>query len=115
MIWAVIRTQFEGIHQYPDAPDEVAFLRHPHSHMFTVEAKIQQFHSERDVEYIICRRRIDAFCASAFKTSLGAMSCETIARHIMMNLQLNYGTDRRYEVGVFEDGMNGAVVTSEEN
>ncbi len=38
MIWVTF--QREGIHQYPDAPEEVAFLRHPHRHVFHLKVWI---------------------------------------------------------------------------
>jgi len=43
-IWAKITTQFEGIHKYPNAPDEMAFLRFDHRHIFHVTVWIEQFH-----------------------------------------------------------------------
>jgi hypothetical protein len=33
-----VRTSFVGVHQWKDAPDEVAFLRNLHRHVFKVSA-----------------------------------------------------------------------------
>ena len=38
-IWVTF--QKEGIHKYPDAPDEVDFLRYPHRHMFHFKVQIE--------------------------------------------------------------------------
>ena len=46
-IWVTF--QKEGIHKYPDAPDEVDFLRYPHRHMFHFKVQIEVYNDDRDI------------------------------------------------------------------
>ena len=48
-----VTTQFEGVHRYKDAPDEVSFLRDYHRHIFKVKLAIEVMHNERDIEFIM--------------------------------------------------------------
>lgn len=119
--WARIATRFEGVHNYPAAPDEVPFLRDPHRHIFHVTLWIEQFHDNRDVEYIMAVRWLDDVLGEYKKhvdghaANLGAMSCEMIARSIIDRAQGSRTlappyTHRRFMCEVLEDGENGALV-----
>ena len=102
-----VTTQFEGIHCYPEAPDEVSFLRSPHRHMFHVRATLQVFHDDRELEFILVKRALNQFLKG---DALQHRSCEMIAREILNFLQAKYGV-RSYSVEVSEDGENGATIT----
>ena len=106
----VVRTRFEAIHCWPECPyDDVAFLRNPHRHEFWVEVEIEVSHNDRDIEFIMAKRKLNAFLAASNKTDLGSTSCEDIAESIM-----NSGTFQRVQsVTVLEDGENGAKISKE--
>ena len=42
-----IRTQFEFVHCWKDAPEEVQFLRYLHRHDFLVSCEIEVFPNDR--------------------------------------------------------------------
>jgi hypothetical protein len=102
-----VTTSFEGIHCYPDAPDEVAFLRSPHRHIFHVKATIEVFHDDRELEFILVKRGLDKFLTG---TDLQHRSCEMIAHNVIGYLNSCYGV-RNCSVEVSEDLENGATVT----
>lgn len=114
-IWAVMRTRFEGIHNYPKAPDEVSFLRHPHRHMFHVTVHLEQFHDNRDVEFLMFLTwlRSELFDAGMIsidgQVELGHVSCESLARKIALIINVKH-PDRRLKIEVSEDGENGALL-----
>lgn len=107
---AVIRTRFEGIHCWPEAPEDVKFLRTPHRHEFHVCAKMQQFHDDRDIEYILAKRALDAWLRLEQPKWPMRSSCEAMASRIIGYLRATYGDHRTYMVSVTEDGENGAEV-----
>jgi len=110
MLWAYTTFQFEGYHRWLNAPDEVAFLRFKHRHIFHCKVHIEQLHHDRDIEYILCRHwLIGDVVARLDREDLG--SCEMIAEAIGKEIQLRY-TDRLYKVDVSEDGENGALLES---
>ena len=102
-----VTTQFEGIHCYPDAPDEVAFLRSPHRHMFHVKYEVEVFHDDRELEFILVKRALEAYVP--ILKNLEHKSCEMIARAIMEWSDNKYGI-RHVRITVSEDGENGAVL-----
>ena len=105
----VIKTEFEGVHCYPEAPEEVDYLRYRHRHMFKVELEIEVFHDDRELEFIIVKHRV----MEAFEKELHNKSCEMIAKEIQLWAKQMFphkGKPRRVNVGVFEDGENGARV-----
>lgn len=109
MTTVIIKAQFEGIHNYPDAPEEVAYLKHPHRHMFHVECEIEVFHFDRELEFILVKNRI----MQEFEQQLSHKSCEMIAKEIQSFIKSEYSVanyDRRVNVGVYEDNENGAKV-----
>lgn len=103
----IVRTQKEGIHCYPNAPKEVEFLKSPHRHMFHIEAEIQVFHDDRELEFIIVKRDLDNW----LQLNVDYKSCEMIAKDILDYLHSRWDCSDRYtRVDVFEDGENGARV-----
>lgn len=125
-IWAKIQTRFEALHRWPDPPKEVYFLKFPHRHMFHVTVWVEQFHTERDVEYILFKRWLDELlhqCA-VDPASVLDWSCEMWAEVICKSVVQKFEQEqvesrgegltqqdaRRIKVEVLEDGENGALV-----
>jgi len=103
-----VNTQFEGIHAYPDAPEEVSFLRFPHRHIFHVNVEVDVFHDDREIEFILFKREIEAFITKNME-KLQHSSCEMIGRRILNYVILKY-LSRSCTVKVSEDQENGATV-----
>ena len=119
MMQIVVTTAVEAIHYYPGAPDEVAFLRHPHRHMFHVKAYIEVFHEDREIEFIIVKRDLDKMLEQLV-VEVENHSCEMIASTVQGYLKGRwklkpggYGSTpyRKIDVEVFEDGENGVRLT----
>lgn len=105
-IYVTVTTQFEGFHCWPDAPDEVAFLRDRHRHMFHVKAVKRVSHDDRDVEFILLKRAIDTKVVTmqaADGVDVSTWSCERWALELVNEFGLS-------ECEVSEDGENGARV-----
>jgi len=106
-----VRTQFEGFHYYPDANEidtRIAFLEHPHRHLFKVEAKISVEHTDRELEFFLVKWALEAFIKSGNQNH---KSCEMIATDILeKHLIPSYGAKRYYEVTVSEDGESDGIV-----
>jgi len=105
--------QKEGIHCYPDAPEGVEFLRHPHRHMFHFRVDIEVFHDDRDIEFILFKRELEDRYRLEAVGHTGVLhidhkSCEMLADDLATYIQTTYpGRDLKIEVS--EDGENGAV------
>lgn len=107
-----VRLQFEGQHCWPEAPDQVDFLRSPHRHMFHVRVRMNVQHSDRELEFILVKRDLQKL-VDGWGFDLRSKSCENMALEIMLYLDDKY--KRGYvEVEVNEDGENGAVVHMKE-
>lgn len=118
-----VTTQFEDLHCYPEAPEEVAFLRTPHRHMFHVKATIEVTHLDRELEFILVKRELDRMCKEITQILKPEVkSCERIATRLARALSKKYGwiidefgTERARViiVDVNEDGENGAKVVKQ--
>lgn len=106
-----INTSFEGIHCYPDAPDQVSFLRHPHRHMFYVYVEMDVKHDDREVEFIMLKRFVNNYISNK-DMQKESLSCEMMCNDIIDELKKdeNYGPLRTYKVIISEDQENGAIV-----
>ena len=104
----IVRGQFEGFHCYPEAPEQVAYLRNLHRHVFHYEVEMEVFHDDREVEFIILKHQVDEFIKEALWPE--RRSCEQMAYEIGQYIQTLYGFDRFLSVSVFEDNENGAKV-----
>lgn len=60
-----INTSFVGFHRWDSAPEEVAFLRDLHRHIFNVKVTVEVSHNDRDVEFFLLKKDVD-FCISRF-------------------------------------------------
>ena len=99
--------QKEGIHCYPDAPEGVEFLKHPHRHMFHFRVDIEVWHNDRDIEFILFKRELETLYGEGI-LELDYQSCEMMANDLAAYLQETYpGRDVKIEVS--EDGENGAI------
>jgi 6-pyruvoyl-tetrahydropterin synthase len=105
-----ITTQFEHTHNYPSATEEVIFLRYMHRHIFKVRVEIEVFNDERDLEFIIVKRKIDKFISSNIQLKDDNSSCETMAEKIYTYLKNTIALNRKVVVEVNEDGENGAIL-----
>jgi 6-pyruvoyl-tetrahydropterin synthase len=104
---------FNGLHHWPGAPDDVAFLRTLHRHKFGVRVDVNVNHSDRDVEFFQFKRVMDLLLrvdVPALLISTPALSCEMLAQFIGETLVKQTGASL-YSVEVNEDGENGAILT----
>ncbi len=99
----------EGIHCYPGAPDDVAFLRNPHRHLFHFRVDIEVRHDDREIEFIQLKHKAEGYYSSGV-LQLDAKSCEMIARDLHAQIARDY-PGRAMVVEVSEDGENGARLT----
>lgn len=100
MVW--VRTQFVGFHRYRDAPDEVAFLRDYHRHVFHVRLGVQVTGLNREVEFFTLKKKVDDFLECAYANKEFEASCEQIADNLMKVFGACF-------VEVSEDGECGAT------
>lgn len=102
--------QYEGFHKYKDAPDEVAFLKHLHRHIFKWEATVEVFHDDREIEFFMMQTQINRLVLPFINYTEDLGSCEQQAERILEGLVNLYGATRNYSVEVSEDGENSATV-----
>jgi len=107
-IFSKVKTQFEALHCYPDAPEEVAFLRNKHRHIFNVILWIQENES-RELEYFMIQHKLKGVLNLFEGKDLGATSCENLAETILEMARNTYPS-REIRVEVNEDGENGCLI-----
>ena len=114
-IYAKIKTTFSATHQWKKCNiEEVKFLKHEHFHQFYVTVYIEQFHCNRDIEYIAFKKWLDKKLSKYNYKSIGQMSCEDIAIDIKQMIEKKYPS-RDVIVEVNEDEQRGAVVQNQIN
>jgi hypothetical protein len=101
-IW--ITTSLEGFHAYPDAPEEVSFLRNRHRHMFHFRIYIQVFHDDREIEFFMFKRDVENMIKVI---SINDKSCEMISDELHYAIQAKY-PKRSMTIEVSEDLENGS-------
>lgn len=105
-----VKLDYVGFHAYKDAPERVAFLKHNHRHRFYVEATVQVFHDDRELEFFCVLDDLETKVIPYMHNGeLG--SCEMQAETIANGLLNLYGEHRFVHVQVSEDNENsGSVV-----
>jgi len=99
-----IKTQFEGIHSYPDAPEGVEFLKHSHRHMFHVRVWIDVFHNDREIEFILFKRYVESLLKDG---NMNHKSCEMISDDLFALIGGTY-PNRNIWIEISEDDENGS-------
>lgn len=107
-----ITTQFEGMHRYINAPEEVSFLRDYHRHLFKIRLQVEVEHNERDIEFIMFKHEIDNHINKTYMGMQVNASCETIAEELINYVKSHYD-NKKVICEVSEDGENGAILESE--
>ena len=105
-IWVTF--QKEGIHKYPNAPDEVEFLRYPHRHIFKFKVQIEVYNDDRDIEFFIFKRWLESLYTDD-TLELDYKSCEMMADDLAKQIKDKY-PGRQLSIDVSEDGENGCHV-----
>ncbi len=102
-----------GMHCWPEAPEEVDFLRNPHRHLFwfTAWATITK---SRQIEFFLLRNQMQVLTAKiADYNFLGYdfkdFSCEQIAEKL-----LKHAPPSVYAIKVSEDNENASIVQKED-
>ena len=98
---------FHGFHSWSTAPEQRAYLRSPHRHLFHVKLTIDVTHADREIEFHDVQDLLAVDCDSLNHDDLG--SCEHIAMQLVDAMKHRY-PERRIEAEVSEDGENGGVV-----
>jgi len=105
--------QKEGIHKYPAAAtdpklESVSFLGVPHRHIFHFRVTLDVFHNDRDVEFIMFKRELEALYGNG-TLQMDYQSCEMLAESLIEYISSKY-PERKISVEVSEDGENGATL-----
>jgi hypothetical protein len=100
-----------GIHRYPNAPDEVAYLRNEHRHIFQYKVTLEVTHDNREVEFHMLKNELTGLFKSGV-VKADYKSCEMLASDVMDYLDKKY-PGRYAQVDVSEDGECGATLTRE--
>lgn len=99
-----IKVEFPAFHRWTNAPEEVAFLRATHRHLFKCKLRFKVSHSDRDKEFFIMKGIIEGKLNEHYRNkNLGSKSCEMIAEEFLDMFDADW-------VYVSEDGENGAIV-----
>lgn len=107
MVTILVRNKVELVHCWPEAPEEVGYLKYPHRHQFYIDSEIEVFHDDRELEFIMVQHDIEEFLKSQhFELRT---SCEQIARAVAQHIIERYGI-RKVVVSVREDNEHGARV-----
>ena len=100
-----VKFSVEGVHCWPNAPKNRAYLATPHRHLFYVEVRCDVTHDDREIEF---HDLLDAAKALYKGGNMGEMSCEQMARNLGEALAQQY--QRNFTVEVSEDNECGAKV-----
>lgn len=113
-----VHTTFEGLHQYPIAPEGVEDLRSLHRHIFHIRFQVEVFHDNREIEFFLFKHDVEKAIKESFEFSdeygaylLGACSCEMIAKKLNDKLGQKYDLlSRNVVISISEDESNEAIV-----
>jgi hypothetical protein len=110
-VW--VRTEFVGVHHWPDAPAERAYLASAHRHRFEVTVEVGVDKLDRQVEFHDLlgdvRSELELWRGGHDIADMGSLSCEQMATALADAILSHYGCD--VAVTVSEDGECGARVS----
>ena len=80
--YIVIQFQVTGFHHWPSAPEEVAFLRQRHRHVFHYKVFLNVEHNDRDLEFTLLKEELKQVVEVGYKGEFGTRSCEQLAEDL---------------------------------
>ena len=104
----IVKTSFIDFHKWDNAPEEVAFLKLLHRHVFNVAVECEVTHDDRELEFFMVQKRLNQIIEDKIKPMPNTKSCEQMALAIQSNLKGIYNRD--FTVRIFEDNENGVEV-----
>ena len=105
----LIKTRFIGFHRWKDAPQDVAFLREWHRHIFHVHVLLRVSKLNRELEFFQVQTELNDYLQQTWEGKSFEASCEMIADAIIKALSTK-GLPIKSAM-VSEDDENGALVT----
>lgn len=114
-----ITFELDGLHSWPDAPPDVAYLKYPHRHRFHIAVSFSQPHP-RAVEFhvftVFCKSLLEVQYMLIPQTDLlnfGHLSCEEIATKLLSDISGSalYNKLTGVSVTVSEDGIAGSTAS----
>jgi 6-pyruvoyl-tetrahydropterin synthase len=103
-----VKTQFEAVHKYPTAPQEVKHLRNLHRHTFIVTVQIEVKHDNRELEFFMVKDFLHQKVQCNLGHNLNYKSCEMINDFFYKHLVGKYGK-RKMIIETSEDGQRSAI------
>lgn len=97
-----------GYHRWPEAPEELAYLRTRHQHNFEYTLQLQVSSQARELEFHTLRSTLDAYVVEDW----GTRSCEEIAQHLLTELSGVLNPVGTIEVTVDEGDCVWATVSN---
>jgi hypothetical protein len=105
--YITVKFAIPGIHCYPDAPEQVAYLRNPHRHVFHYQVDIQVFHDDREIEFHMFLNELkNLFDRGDLQCDY--KSCEMLIDDLAEYISTKY-PNRDFTVMVSEDLENSAT------
>lgn len=108
-IWVNTRLK-DFIHCWPEAPEEVSFLRNLHRHELHVRVELEVNHNERALEFFMVKRKLDTILQEGQKEWPERMSMESICEYLAEKLAEVYGQEALVAITVSEDGEVGSTL-----
>jgi hypothetical protein len=103
----IVSHRVVGFHHWSGAPDEVAYLRNLHRHLFLFLVAWPVHHDNRQIEFHTAQAWIKKLYDEPMH--FGASSCEMLAHQLYDGLR-NAGHPAPCWIEVWEDQENGARV-----
>jgi len=109
-IW--ITTDKVMFHKYPNAPDEVNFLKNLHRHLFKFKVYIQIKDNNRDIEFFMFKRSVKKYINKIYLELKESFSCEMFSDELAKCIR-QYYPNRKIMIEISEDGENGSFKSYE--
>lgn len=110
-----VTAKVTGFHSWHTAPDEVLFLAHHHRHTFHIKVRVAVSHQDRQVEFTLLKKDIEAHLQKYPKIfdgiDFGGNSCEMLSEALAKVLvdsdydvvMVSFSEDGEFEGGVQVD------------
>ena len=97
--------QKPGFHRYPDAPEDVAYLKNVHRHLFKFQVCIEVEKRDRELEFHQFLNWLDSLYQDSL--ALDYKSCEMLSDDLAAHINTRYPT-RQFDIEIWEDGECGS-------